>query len=154
MLSSKGLCNHPQVYVIFHRAMLLSKGLCYLPCGGIFKPMFCPQSFVIVHVVVFSDPCYCPQSYVIAHRGMFSSTKLCYHPQSYVIVHVVVFSDLCYRPHSYIFVHRGMLLCCRAGICSSVFRSNLLVFCRKMSEWVICSKKWAIHSFAHFWWAT
>ena len=26
-------------------------------------------------------------------------------------------------------------------------------FLRKMSEWAICSKKQAIHSLAHFWWA-
>ena len=43
---------------------------------------------------------------------------------------------------------------CRAGTPLISFPSKLLVFCPKRSEWVICSKKWAIHSFAHFWWAT
>ena len=33
------------------------------------------------------------------------------------------------------------------------FMSKLLVFCQKMSKWAIRSKKWVIHSFAHFWWA-
>ena len=33
------------------------------------------------------------------------------------------------------------------------FPSKSLVFCQKMSEWAIHSKKWVIHSFAHFWWA-
>ena len=32
--------------------------------------------------------------------------------------------------------------------------SKLLVFCKKMSEWAICSKKRVICSCAHFWWAT
>ena len=39
------------------------------------------------------------------------------------------------------------------GIRSFDFQANCLFFCQKMSEWAIHSKKWAIHSFAHFWWA-
>ena len=31
---------------------------------------------------------------------------------------------------------------------------KLLVLCEKMSKWAICSKKQAIRSFTHFWWAT
>ena len=42
----------------------------------------------------------------------------------------------------------------RAGNSLIWFPSELLVFCPKISEWAIRSKKWAIHSFAHFWWAT
>ena len=42
----------------------------------------------------------------------------------------------------------------RAGNSLIGFLSESLVFCPKMSEWAIRSKKWAIHSFAHFWWAT
>ena len=42
---------------------------------------------------------------------------------------------------------------CRAGNSLIWYLGESLVFCSKMSEWVICSKKWAIHSFAHFWWA-
>ena len=44
---------------------------------------------------------------------------------------------------------------CFAGleIRSSVFRANCLFLAKKMSEWAIRSKKRAIHSFAHFWWA-
>ena len=34
------------------------------------------------------------------------------------------------------------------------FSSELLVFCQKISEWAIRSKKRPIPSFAHFWWAT
>ena len=34
------------------------------------------------------------------------------------------------------------------------FLSELLIFCEKMSEWAICSKKRAICSFTPFWWAT
>ena len=34
------------------------------------------------------------------------------------------------------------------------FPSESLIFCPKMCEWAICSKKWAIHSFTHFWWVT
>ena len=34
------------------------------------------------------------------------------------------------------------------------FLSESLVFCKKMSEWAIRSKKRSIRSFAHFWWAT
>ena len=40
------------------------------------------------------------------------------------------------------------------GICSSVFWANRSFFCEKMSQWAISSKKQAIHSFTHFWWAT
>ena len=43
---------------------------------------------------------------------------------------------------------------CRAGNSLIWFPSESLVFCPKMSEWAICSKKWATHSFAHFWLAT
>ena len=43
---------------------------------------------------------------------------------------------------------------CRAGNLLFRFQSDSLVFCPKMSKWAIRSKKWAIHSFAHFWWAT
>ena len=42
----------------------------------------------------------------------------------------------------------------RAGNSLIWFPSELLVFCPKMSEWAIRSKKRAIHSFAHFWWLT
>ena len=53
----------------------------------------------------------------------------------------------------------------RAGNSLIGFPCELLVFCEKLSEWVICSKKWAICSFlvsnlsdslmvAHFWWVT
>ena len=42
----------------------------------------------------------------------------------------------------------------RAGNSLIGFPNESLVFCPKMSEWVIPSKKRAIHSFAHFWWAT
>ena len=31
---------------------------------------------------------------------------------------------------------------------------QITCFCPKMSKWAIRSKKWAIHSFAHFWWVT
>ena len=34
------------------------------------------------------------------------------------------------------------------------FPTESLVFYPKMSEWAIRWKKWAIHSFANFWWAT
>ena len=52
------------------------------------------------------------------------------------------------------------LLCCnccrfsRAEKSLIRFLSELFVFCPKMSKWAIRSKKWAIHSFSHFWWAT
>ena len=39
----------------------------------------------------------------------------------------------------------------RAGNSLIGFPSESLVFCPKMSEWAIRSKKLAIHSFAHFW---
>ena len=42
----------------------------------------------------------------------------------------------------------------RAGNSLIGFRRKSLVFCPKMSKWAIHSKKWTIHSFAHFWWAT
>ena len=42
----------------------------------------------------------------------------------------------------------------RAGNSLIGFLSGSLVFCPKMSEWAIRSKKCAIHSFANFWWAT
>ena len=42
----------------------------------------------------------------------------------------------------------------RAGNSLIGFPNESLVFCPKMSEWSIRSKKWAIHSFAHFWWGT
>ena len=41
----------------------------------------------------------------------------------------------------------------RAGNSLILLPSESLVFCPKMSEWAICSKKWAIHSCAHFLWA-
>ena len=41
----------------------------------------------------------------------------------------------------------------RAGNSLIWFPSKSLIFCPKMSEWAIRSKKLAIHSFAHFWWA-
>ena len=41
----------------------------------------------------------------------------------------------------------------RAGNSLIWFLSESLVFCQKMSQWAIHSKKWAIHSFAHFRWA-
>ena len=34
------------------------------------------------------------------------------------------------------------------------FPSKSLVFCLKMSEWAIYSKKQVIHSFAYYWWTT
>ena len=40
----------------------------------------------------------------------------------------------------------------RAGNLLICFLSELLVFSQKVSEWAIRSKKWAIRSFAHFWW--
>ena len=43
---------------------------------------------------------------------------------------------------------------CRAGNSLIGFLSELLVFCEKISEWAIRSKKRPIPSFAHFWWAT
>ena len=43
---------------------------------------------------------------------------------------------------------------CRAGNLLFRFQSESLVFCPKMSKWAIRSKKWAIHSFTNFWWAT
>ena len=49
---------------------------------------------------------------------------------------------------------RCVILCTRAGNLLIWFPSESLVFCQKMSQWAIHSKKWAIHSFAHFWWAT
>ena len=42
----------------------------------------------------------------------------------------------------------------RVGNSLIVFLSESIVFCQNISEWAICSKKWAICSFAHFWWAT
>ena len=42
----------------------------------------------------------------------------------------------------------------RAGNSLIGFPSESLVFCPQMSEWAIRSKKWAIHSLAHFWWVT
>ena len=42
----------------------------------------------------------------------------------------------------------------RAGNSLIGFPSESLIFCPKMSEWAIRSKKRVIHSFAHFWWAT
>ena len=42
----------------------------------------------------------------------------------------------------------------RAGNLFICFLSESLIFCQKVSEWAICSKKWAIRSFAHLWWAT
>ena len=42
----------------------------------------------------------------------------------------------------------------RAGNSLFGFPSESLIFCPKMSEWAIRSKKLAIHSFALFWWAT
>ena len=41
----------------------------------------------------------------------------------------------------------------RAGNSLIGFPSKSLDFCPKMSEWAIRSKKWVIHSSAHFWWA-
>ena len=41
----------------------------------------------------------------------------------------------------------------RAGNSLIWFPSKSLIFCPKRSKWAIRSKKWAIHSFAHFWWA-
>ena len=43
---------------------------------------------------------------------------------------------------------------CRAGNSLNLFLSESLVFLQKMSESEICSKKRAILSLAHFWWAT
>ena len=34
------------------------------------------------------------------------------------------------------------------------FSERIALFCPKMSEWAIRSKKLAIHSFTHFWWVT
>ena len=42
----------------------------------------------------------------------------------------------------------------RAKNSLTVFLSESLAFCEKMSKWAICSKKWAIRSLAHFWWVT
>ena len=42
----------------------------------------------------------------------------------------------------------------RAGNSLIGFMSESLVFYKKMSKWAICSKKWEICSFAHFWWVT
>ena len=42
----------------------------------------------------------------------------------------------------------------RAGTSLNGFLSKSLVYCEKMSEWAIRSKKRAIRSFANFWWAT
>ena len=42
----------------------------------------------------------------------------------------------------------------RAGNSLNGFLSKSLFFCKKMSEWAICSKKRVICSCAHFWWAT
>ena len=42
----------------------------------------------------------------------------------------------------------------RAGNSLIGFPSKSLIFYPKLSEWAIRSKKWKIHSFAHFWWAT
>ena len=42
----------------------------------------------------------------------------------------------------------------RAGNLLISFLSQSLIFCEKMSKWAICSKKRAIPSFSHFWWAT
>ena len=47
----------------------------------------------------------------------------------------------------------GLEVHSRAGNSLIWFPSESLVFCQKMSEWAIHSKKWAIHSFTHFWWA-
>ena len=47
----------------------------------------------------------------------------------------------------------GMILA-GLGILSSVFWVNCWFFCEKIGKWVIRSKKLAICSFAHFWWAT
>ena len=72
MLSSTELCYHLQGYVIVHRATLSSTGLCYCPRdkhgyviihGAMLSSRgvcSCPQGYVILHVVVFSDPCYFP----------------------------------------------------------------------------------------------
>ena len=60
-------------------------------------------------------------------------------------------------PHSFLCIlsYTSCPLFPGLGIRSSVFRvSETLVFCSKMNEWVIRSKKRAIHSFAHFWWET
>ena len=42
----------------------------------------------------------------------------------------------------------------RVGTLLISILSESLVFAKNMSEWIICSKKWAICLFAHFWWAT
>ena len=89
--------------------MLLSTGLYY-----------CPQSYVIIHVVVLWDPWHCPQSYVI-------STWVCYCPQSYVIVHVIL--------QTHVIVHRAMLLstwvcyCPYCGILRLMLSSTELCYC-------------------------
>ena len=48
----------------------------------------------------------------------------------------------------------SLLFWTRAGNLHIGFPSKSLIFCPKMSEWAIRSKKWAIHSSTHFWWAT
>ena len=48
----------------------------------------------------------------------------------------------------------NMYIILRAGTSLIGFSSESLVFCQKLSEWAIGSKKWANHSFAPFWWAT
>ena len=150
MLSSRGLCYHPQGYVIVHVNvhMLVSTELCYHPC---YHP------YVIVHRAMLSSMllsiCYRPQSYVIihviVHRAMLLS--LCYRPQSYVIVHVIVHmlssTELCYWPYViiHVLVHRGMLSSMLLSICyrpcpsqGYVVNGHVVAGIRKACPFICC----------------
>ena len=61
---------------------------------------------------------------------------------------------MCIYKHIFLYLYIYVYVWIWAGNSLIWFPRESLVFCSKMSEWSICSKKWAIHLFAHFWWAT
>ena len=75
----------------------------------------------------------------------FSGTS----PAGTGIVRYIEGKNACGKNRSYTFCTAT-----RVGNSLIGYLSESLVFCPKMSEWVICSKKLVIHSFTHFWWAT
>ena len=64
------------------------------------------------------------------------------------------FARVLFSPQKEYIIYIQYISSTTAGTSLICFPSELLVFCPKMSKWAIRSKKLAIHSFAHFWWAT
>ena len=88
-------------------------------------------------------PCWCMVIYIQYITFIKQNT--------FSTVHCITFLSL-YHSH-FITLSFDLNHLSRAGNSLIWFPSKSLVFCPKMSEWAIRSKKWAIHSFAHFWWA-